>query len=193
MRSEDCRFLEEPATAQGRVDRDIFRKQMTGVEMNSAACVKILKNEKGLAMLETIPLIVIFAMLVGFGLGFFGIIHTAILHSIGARTYAYETFRNRANLYYFREDGTGLERPINYTKKQWRYHAVQHENDSRTRFVATTRGISFGRDVAANQTTSETHNVQIFQLPARNDRVAVNPAWIMVGYGICLNATCGNN
>jgi len=143
-------------------------------------------------MLETVPLIVVFTVLVAFCLGFFGVIHTAVLHSIGARTYAYETFRNRANLYFFREDGSGLTDPINYTKKGWRYHGIQNENDGRKRFVATARNITFGRDLAASESTPDTHNVQIFQIPARNDRVAVNPAWIMVGYGICLNAGCGN-
>jgi hypothetical protein len=144
-------------------------------------------------MLETIPLIVIFVAMVSFGLGFFGVVHTAILHSIGARTYAYETFRNRTNLNYFREDGSALEQtPINYSRKQWRYHGVQHESDDRRLFVATTRPISLGQGVAPQDTNAETHNVQIFQILPRNERVAVNPVWIMVGYGICLNATCGN-
>jgi hypothetical protein len=167
---------------------------MTGADMNSAPMsgAKILSGEKGLAMLETIPLIVIFAVLVAFGLGFFGIVHTAVLHSIGARTYTYETFRNRNNLYYFREEGSGLTSPMSYAKKQWRYHAIQHESDGRRRFVATTRPISFGRALANSDANQETHNVQIFQIQPRNERVSVNPAWIMVGYGICLNATCGN-
>lgn len=143
-------------------------------------------------MLESIPLIVIFMILTSFGMGFFGLVHTAVLHSIGARTYAFETFRQRANLNYFREDGSGLTRPINYSKKQWRYHAVQHESDPRERFVATARPIAIGRSTAAADASQDTHNQQIFQLQPRNERVSVNPAWVMVGYGICLNASCGN-
>lgn len=152
----------------------------------------LLKNQKGLAMIETIPLIVIFIVMVSFGMGFFGVVHTAALHSIAARTYAYETFRNRANLYYFREDGSGLETPINFTTKQWRYHAIQNETDERQLFVATTRPIALGRGVAVSETNADTHNVEIFQILPRNERVSVNPVWIMVGYGICLNASCGN-
>ena len=148
-------------------------------------------NQKGLAILETVPLIVIFVMLMSFGMGFFGIVHTAALHSIAARTYAMETFRNRANLYYYREDGSGLERPFNFTNKGWRYHAVQHESDPRDLFVATARQISISASPAGDP-SKETHNQAIYQLQQRNEKISVNPAWIMVGYGICLNGQCGN-
>ena len=142
-------------------------------------------------MLETVPLLILFLVLVSFGLGFFGIVHTAVLHSIGARTYAFETFRQRTNLYFFRENDSGLTRPINFKKKQWRFHAVQHESDPRERFVATSRPISFPRGIASSDIPVEQHNVQIYSMELRNDRFAVNPAWVMVGYGICLNADCG--
>lgn len=161
-----------------------------GVDMKNA--VRVLKNQKGFAMLESIPLIVIFVVLTSFGLGFYGLVHTAILHSIAARTYAFETFRQRANLYYFREDGSGTSRPINFSVKQWRYHAVNHENDPRDLFIATARPIAYGRSLAASDASGDTHNQQIFQIQPRNERVSVNPAWVMVGYGICMNAQCGN-
>jgi hypothetical protein len=155
--------------------------------------LKHLRNEKGLAILETVPLIVIFIVMISFGMGFFGIIHTAALHSIAARTYAMETFRNRANLYYYREDGSGLDRPFNFFTKKWRYHAVQHESDPRDFFVATTRQISMGSNsVPAGDSAKETHNQGVYQILPRNEKISVNPAWIMVGYGICLDAQCGN-
>jgi hypothetical protein len=143
-------------------------------------------------MLETVPLLVIFAMLMGFSLGFYGIIQTAILHSIAARTYAFETFRNRANLYYYREDGSGLTRPLNFTNKGWRFHAVTNESDGRDFFVPSMRSIAMGWGLASEKASETTHDKEIFALLPRNDRVGVNPAWIMVGYGICLNAGCGN-
>lgn len=174
----------------------IILKRMTGADMKTTTLKKnnsVLNNERGIALLETIPLIVIFVVLVSFGLGFFGIVHTAVLHSISARTYAFETFRQRTNLNYFRENLSGTSDPRNFSAKQWRYHGVQHETDDRRLFVATTRPISFGRGTDSVEANSEVHNQQIFQLGARNERVSVNPAWIMVGYGICLNATCGGN
>lgn len=167
---------------------------MMGVEMEQRRAKAILKNERGTALIETIPLLAIFVMLTAFGLGIFGVIHTGVLHSIAARTYSFETYRNRNNLYYFREDGSGLSASsaLNYTKKGWRYHAVQNESDSRNRFVATVRPVSFGRPLEAIDTSQDEHNSTIFSLPGRNDKVAVNPAWVMVGYGICLNMQCGN-
>lgn len=155
---------------------------------------QILASNRGIALLETIPLIVIFVMLMSFGMGLFGVIHTAILHSIAARTYSFETFRQRANLYYFREDGSGLDasKSFNYTKKGWRYQAVQHENDQRSIFVATIRPIALGRAVATADNTETTNNVSIFSMQPRNDHLSVSPAWVMVGYGICLNAACGD-
>lgn len=151
-----------------------------------------LRNEKGMAIIETLPLLVVFVMLTGFGLGLFGVVHTATLHSIAARTYAFETFRNRANLDYYREDGSGLTEPYYLGKKGYRYHAVQNEGDARMEFVATVRALTFGRDLAATSATEVVHNQQIFSLNKRNEKIAVNPVWIMVAYGICLNAQCGN-
>lgn len=155
----------------------------------------ILRGEKGTALLETIPLLVVFVVLMSFGLGLFGAVHTAVLYSIAARTYSFETFRNRTNLYYFREDGSGLEpgKGIQFHKKGWRYQAVQNEADNRSLFVATTRPLAIGRGVAAANASGEVHNsTVIFGLQERNEKVDVSPIWVMVGYGICLNATCGN-
>ena len=151
-----------------------------------------LRNESGMAVIETLPLLVVFVMLTGFGLGLFGVIHTATLHSIAARTYAFETFRNRTKLDFYREDGSGLTDPYYLGKKGYRYHAVQNEGDARFDFVATTRPVTLGRAVAATSSPEIVHNQQIFNLDKRNIKVAVSPVWIMVAYGICLNAQCGN-
>jgi hypothetical protein len=151
-----------------------------------------LRNEKGMAIIETLPLLVLFIMLTGFGLGLFGVIHTATLHSIAARTYAFETFRNRTKLDYYREDGSGLDEPYFLGKKGYRYHAVQNEGDPRLEFVATTRALTYGRDLAEAKAPELVHNQGIFNMDKRNEKIAVNPVWIMVAYGICLNAQCGN-
>ena len=164
---------------------------MTGAEMTCTR--RILHSQKGIALLETIPLLVIFVMLMSFGMGIFGAIHTAILNSIAARTYSFENFRQRTNLNYNREDGTGLtpSKVISFYKKGWRYQAVQHENDPRNLFISTVRPIALGRTVASGDSTETTNNQSIYALQPRNDRISVNPVWIMVGYGICLNAGCG--
>lgn len=144
-------------------------------------------------MIEAIPLLVIFVVLLSFSLGFFGVVHTAILNSISARTYAFETFRDRTNLNYFREDGSALGSvgPLYLGNKGFRYHAINHENDKRSLFVATTRTIAMGQEEAEQKTGKDTHNQQVYNIAPRNERINVNPVWIMVGYGMCLNADCG--
>ena len=52
-----------------------------------------LKNDHGMAVLEMIPIMIIVVLLLSFSFGFFGLIHTGILNSIGARNYAFETFK----------------------------------------------------------------------------------------------------
>ena len=151
---------------------------------------KHLKNEKGMAVIEAIPLLVIFIMLMSYGMGFFGAIHTATLNSIAARTYAFETFRQRTNLAYFRENESGLTEPMEYKTKGFRFHGVSHETDMRPKFVATTRPMSIGRYVASEE-GEETHNNKIFSLDRRNQKIGVNPIWVMVGYGICMDSQCG--
>lgn len=151
-----------------------------------------LSNQKGMAMIETIPLLVVFIVLLSFGVGFYGAIHTATLHSIAARTYAFETFRQRSNLNYFREDDSGLSDPRHYKTKGFRFHGVSHETDQRSLFISTARPIALGRSVATMENTGTTHNTKVFDLQRRNTSVGVNPIWIMVGYGICIDSRCGN-
>lgn len=162
--------------------------------MKKPAFVQNIRNEKGMAIIEAVPLLVIFVVLMSFGLGFYGVIHTATLSSIGARTYAFETFRNRTNLSYFREDSSGLNvsESKNNSKKGWRFHGIQSEKFRINRWYPTQRPIALGQAVAGTNTSPDVHNQQIFAILPRNERVSVNPVWVMVGYGICLNATCGN-
>ena len=66
----------------------------------------MLSNQKGMAVFEIVPLLVLFVLLLNFVFGFFGIIHSGILNSIAARNYAFETFRNRTSLNYIRDEST---------------------------------------------------------------------------------------
>jgi hypothetical protein len=163
---------------------------MMGVDMKIS---KPLRNENGMAMIEAVPLLVMFVVLLSFSLGFFGVVHTAVLNSISARAYAYETFRDRTNLNYFREDGSAVKGlgPLWLGAKGFRYHAIQNENDHRSLFLPTLRTIAIGKEEPQQQTSKDIHNSQIYGILPRNERVNVNPVWVMVGYGICLNAACG--
>lgn len=153
-------------------------------------------NSKGMATLETLPLIVIFVIMMTYGMGFFGIIHSAILNSIAARSYAFETFRNRSDVTFFRDLTRALEDPNHFQKKEVRLHLIIHEGKTNNLQYATARPLSPVGDNSLKAQrrpgSTDLHMRQIYSLESRNRRVEVNPAWIMVGYGICLNANCGD-
>lgn len=153
-----------------------------------------LKNEHGLAMIETLPILIIFVVLLGFGLGFFGVVHTGIMNSMAARTYAFETFHNRSDLTLFR-DRDGLFHHLNHGN---RFHAIDSEmNISKTLgegTFATTREISFPRRTPSTAADEQQHNIDIYLIQGRNRQggVEASPAWIMIGYGMCIDAQCGD-
>ncbi len=156
-----------------------------------------LKSQRGLSTVEVIPLLIVFIMLVGYAMGLFGAIHTAILHSIAARSYLFETFRNRTNLVIFRESPLGsAPNPLSYAKKGVRMHGINSEvtpSSSREGFFATRRPLSIGYPAARLPATEADHRDKIFQIQDRNQNVEVSPIWIMISYGMCLDASCGGS
>jgi len=156
---------------------------------------KTLKNQKGMATIETIPLLVIFVLLMAYALGMWGSIHTGILYSIASRTYALETFRHRTDLTYFRENKSGLTTPMHMDEHQMRFHGIAAPNATIDQdWTATERSITRGMASKEVQAKQVDHNQNIFNLETRNAEggVEVNPIWVMVGYGICLNTACGD-
>lgn len=153
-----------------------------------------LKDNKGMAALEMIPILLIIVLLVNYSLGFFGVIHTGILNSIASRNYAFETFRNRSNLTYFSSTSTDAL-VTKYDKQKFRFHGTTSEKNTRSEWVATARKIDFFsfNNRVENSGTVQEHQKVINSLPdGRNTTVKANPVWIKTQYGICLNATCGS-
>lgn len=160
-------------------------------------------DQRGTSAIEIVPILAVFILLLNFGLGFFGVIHSGILNSIAARNYAFETFRNRTNLNYLRdldqtEEGasTGY-----YNLAGIRYHTViQEGSGDRNAFRATRRPIKFTEREGASDPlgTSAEHNSQVAQVQEGrkvsdifgSDRSGVDPVWIKSVYGICLNSKC---
>lgn len=152
------------------------------------AIKKTLKNQKGMAIIELIPIMIIILLLFNFSLGFFGAIHTGILNSMAARNYAYETFRHRANLNYLR-DSSG---EVSYTKQGFRLHATTAGGVT-DRFVATGRPIDFLANSETAAGSKQLHNDQIYNIVDGKRYTAgggVSPIWVRPQYGICLNAKC---
>lgn len=155
-----------------------------------------LRNQKGLATLEMIPVMIVIAILINFALGFFGVIQTGILNSIAARNYAFETFRHRTNLMYF-HDVRGEGTPHHYRRYNTRVHGIASEKRSDNRSVATTRPIGFGMN-PEGQGSAQDHNPMsesdngIFSIKerVRNEDISIAPVWVRPMYGICLNAKC---
>lgn len=150
------------------------------------------KGQQGLATIEAACLMMIFVIFIGYALGFFGVIHTGILHSISARTYAFETFRHRANLVYFRSNNT--DTPNHFQKHGVRTHAINDINAPAGVFFATEQNITYGMTLETVGRDPEHHNRMIYQIDSRqrNQAVSVNPVWIMISYGICIDAACGS-
>lgn len=156
---------------------------------------KPLRNEKGMALIETLPILVIFLLLVSFSLGFFGIVHTGILNSIAARTYAFETFQHRADTKLFRDYNAGGNAD-HYTNFGNRVHAISSEKNIGERLgemqYGSTRPLAVGRNMPKLDVKDADHNIEIYNIVGRNRKVGVNPAWVMVGYGLCIDANCGD-
>lgn len=167
---------------------------------------KPLDNENGMATIETVPLLLVFVILLAYSFGSFGVIHTGILNSIAARTYAFETFRNRSNVTYFRDSGgdNSVIQPLHFRRHGNRIHGIQQETRpgdppaSNASFKSTERPLRVGFGgipVDSSRNTESIHNEQIFSgvLEQRQTQIGVSPVWVMTQYGICINAQCGGN
>lgn len=168
-----------------------------------------LADQRGLASIEMIPVLVLFVMLLNYTLGFFGIIHSGILNSIAARNYALETFRARANLNYLRDAGELLPEAY-YNKWGYRFHGIIFENSGASnQWVATRRPLRFTdhqqyRSPSGQESASQgDHNTLVRQIQGSRlvsdifsgeqpdeGRSGMNPVWLQTLYGICVTARC---
>ena len=155
-------------------------------------------NKKGLASIEVLPLMIMFVVLVSFALGFFGVVHTGIVYSIHSRTYAFEALRNRANYNHMRDvdigTHSGQRQWVFYQSYGYRTHGISSlEHSTRNNGIyPTLRDIKFPQGELHLQEgdLEQVHNQHIYKLPRRNTKQPVNPVWLMVQYGLCLNAQC---
>lgn len=158
-----------------------------------------LKNQKGMAVMEMVPVALVLVLLLSFTFGFFGVIHTGIVNSIAARNYAFETFNHRADLRYFRTttNSNDLER-VSYHQLSYRIHAIAGDRrpNGSDSAMATSRNISFGwgfaRPEEISDSSKEYHNKEVFNVKSgeRYTKDGVNPVWIQSAYGICLDNRC---
>lgn len=178
------------------------------------------KSEKGMAMVETIPVLFMLVLVFNFSLGFFGAIHSGILSSISSYNYAMETFRFRSNLMYFRPGGN----VTNYSASKNRVHGTTKEGsefsavgaEDKGRWPAAVRGITFNfvptddkknlkgaLDASGGETTdrafgnksseSNIWHADSNYIPQEGGTAIQTPRiWIKTVYGICITADCGD-
>ena len=177
------------------------------------------ESEKGMALVEAIPVLFMLVLVFNFSLGFFGAIQSGILNSIGSYNYALETFRYRSNLMYFRPGAD----TANYKLANNRVHGVTKEGsdqddpskDDKRKWPATMRAISFNfsktdpskslRVLNAgsepicddgscrNYDKADPENIwNAFSdyKPKTNVTIQTPRIWIKTVYGICINADC---
>lgn len=153
-----------------------------------------IRNQKGIVILETIPLIVVFISLLTYGVAMWASIHTSVLYSIAARTYSFETFRNRSSLVYFRESGSGLDLIQTYESIGYRFHGIRAPEGDGVTFAASKFPLSLSRDISSQTQNKRSSQNKIYNLEGRNREglgINASPIWVTVGYGMCMNPYCG--
>ena len=174
------------------------------------------KSEKGMALVETIPVLFMLVLVFNFSLGFFGAIHSGILNSIGSYNYALETFRFRSNLMYFRPGAD----TANYKLSKNRVHGVTKDGsdhqttEDKQRWPATVRPITFNYvkntktlsvlERGSNGTVCDDSGCRSFDksgtenvwnatstyIPQTETAIQTPRIWVKTVYGICITADC---
>ena len=163
--------------------------------LNKRSSILGQSSEKGFASIEATVLLVLFSVMLYYAFGFFGIVHTGIVHNIHARTYVFEVFRHRTNLMYFRSKNRVTQsNATHYYNTMTRLHGINTDTrDGINQQTATERPISLGLVLEEEGRDAAIHNRDIYsRIPAsdRNRSVSVNPVWILTMYGLCLNSQC---
>ena len=166
-------------------------------DANSKPASSRLQSQRGLAVLEMIPLLIVLMLMLNFSFGFFGAIHSGILGSMAARNYAFETFRNRADLTYFHNQRLGASTD-HYKNNGFRFHGSVSEGVSSGRlsgdvWYVTLRNIDFLQQMQEQRDDRPNDRIEsAIKDTERNEDRSVNPIWVKPIYGICLDSSCGD-
>lgn len=164
-----------------------------------------------MAVLEAIPVLTLMVIVLNFSIGFFGAVHSGILNSIGAYNYAFETFRYRSDLMYFRpgvdnknykramnrihgvvKDGT--EESPNEAKGSWpatvREVMVNYQKNSASRSIAEAENNDAERNYGGRGGNRNVWTVTSLFVPQEGSTIQTPRIWVKTVYGICINADC---
>ena len=149
-----------------------------------------LVNQKGIAMVEMLPLLAVFIVLFGLTFGFWTSVHNGTLSSIAARHYAFEVLNNRTQFIFHRDYDGSTNKQLNMSPGDY---FPQYHNKSMYRFFAVVER-QHSKDPKFH---SEERRINLFAKPPldwpsftrKSDKA--NPIWVKMGYGICIDCDCG--
>ena len=158
-------------------------------------------KEKGMSLIEILPIFIVITTLFSFLLGAWGISHKHILTSIAARTYAFETLNNRSTFIYFNDTRSGVRAyKGSYEATESRYHGIGRNQPGNfsapvvpIRYIANKNTVRrTGPDSLHIQGMWDTGYERGQEITPGNLQ-DLDHIWVTVGHGICINARCGGN
>ena len=138
-----------------------------------------LKNQRGVAYVEMLPLLVIFVLLFGLSFGLWTSIHRATLKSIAARHYSFEVLNNRTHYVYHKDIQDAVNYKQYYRKNGKRFFAnVDYQDTTKPDFWNETTDLTlFNQGITKISDPS----------PENSANPQTNPIRIKIGYGICID------
>ncbi len=174
----------------------------------------MLRKKRGIAIIEFVFFFFVFVFFFALMYGSWGITHSSILRSIGARAYAWEVVRGRSNLAFLRDTGNEIL-DYNYWQQESRVFAVIERNSAEVfkagRLKIDMGGVDWNRETERgftqvnvserragyydpNSITTFEDDSDRLALGNRNKRenndYRTGVVHLRMAYGICLNSTC---
>ncbi len=141
----------------------------------------LLKDQRGVAVVEMLPLLAIFITVFGLAFGFWTSIHSGTLQSIAARRYAFEVINNRSDFVYHRDTKEAANYKQYFQKNGNRFFAVvQQQKNPEPKLQAE------GKDLSLFNKKDPMSIEKV-----RQEGNKVSPIWLKTGYGICIDCKCG--
>ena len=174
----------------------------------------MLRKKRGMAIIEFMFFFFVFVFFFAIMYGSWGITHSAILRSIGARAYAWDSIRNRSNLAFLNDYGDSRDILINNYYKVGSRVFSSVDDPSSDQFKSKKLKIDMGGaewddstkeggfvGVNVSDRKAPSSSIETFfeddsdslGLNQRNEKdvgYKTGVVHLQMSYGICLNSTC---
>ena len=142
---------------------------------------KFLNNQRGIAMVEMLPLLFIFIILFGLTFGLWASIHSGTLQSIAARHYAFQVLNNRTHFIYHRDTmKINNNKTLYYEKNGKRFFAIVEAKTGKVELIPEIKEINLFNQGVLSITGDN-----------KSQKAQTNPIKLRTGYGICIDFDCG--